>query len=109
YRLCLLAKLRNRLAICQDWNLVTQIWELKLPRGMPIPVVTGEGLPQSVLSGKAVSRGFSSESLQKQYDNQYFKGGELQIWLPWMPALPVTDYMQLPRESSSQSGSRFSG
>lgn len=96
YQLFLLEHLRNRLAICEDWNLVTTIWEMKL-RGQVIPVIQGEGLPQGVFSPHAKNKGKVSAALYRQYDNQIFKGGELQIWLPWLPRVPITEIMTLPR------------
>ena len=90
YRLCLLAKLRNRLAICEDWNHVTGIWELKL-RSHRLPAICGEGLPQGALSPDALRKGKVSAELYQRYDNQKYAGGELQIWLPWLPNVMISE------------------
>jgi hypothetical protein len=96
YRLCVLAKLRNRLAISQDWNFVSQIWQMKLPAGIRVPVVTGEGLPQPAISADSMKKWKISGEFLKKYDNQGWAGGEIQIWFPWMPNAMISDYMQLP-------------
>lgn len=95
YRLCLLAKLRNRLAICEDWSFVTEIWEMKLPRGSAVPVISGEGLRQKAIS-EHHEGGTERGSVYQKYSNQFLEGGAQQYWLPWIPDLHVSDYMVLP-------------
>jgi len=80
---CLKTQLRRRMAICVDWNKIGAIRRLVLAPNESLPVITGNGLPMSLISKDADWRKFPDKG--KPVARQQLPGGDRQIWLIWTP------------------------
>ena len=77
--------LRPMLAVCLDWNDFTELWMMAAAPG-GIPVITGQGKHQPLISPHAKTR----------YDPQekvLFIGGYPQVYVPFVPKTLVARYL----------------